>query len=166
MTKAEGDHLGTGNHPGTTPSRSEVSCALSDLLLRVEGATGADRALDAAIEHATRFHRGLQLGLKPEHIAVWRHVGNGEVESQGTRYASPAYTGSLDAALALVTRVLPGWQVTLGQHRAPGKRGDLWKASLTSPQGGGMDTGWAPTPALALLAAMLKALQQEGAATP
>lgn len=132
MTKAEGDHLGTGNHPGTTPSRSEVSSALSDLLLRVEGATGPDREIDFAITNA----------LVPD----WAIYSD----------ARCFFTSSLDAALALVTRVLPGWAGWKLERLASGRP---WSRVYSSK---GAWSATAATPALALLAAMLKALQQEG----
>ena len=98
MTKAEGDYLGTGNHPGNMPSRSEVSSALSDLLLRVEGATGPNFALEEEID---------------------RVVGKSGL------VVPPAYTGSLDAALALVIRVLPGWWPGFQKNRTDNPKAAL-----------------------------------------
>jgi hypothetical protein len=131
--------------------------SLHELLERAKAASGPDRELDAEIEHAARFQRGLSLGLKPDQIAVWNHVGNGYVESHGTRYASPAYTASIDAAVALISRVLPGlymWQLEFDDEPTDCP----YMARLYTTNGapsGVSESG--PTAPLALIVALLEA---------
>ena len=106
---------------------------LSDLIKRVEQ-TGANYALECDI---------------------WRVlVGEGREPPA----APPAYTASVDAALALVERVLPGWQRIIGEHDRVGQNVQ-WRATLIQPPGHGVVAAWAPTPALALVLALLRALQ-------
>lgn len=114
--------------------------ALADLLERVEKAEGPMSNRD--IEECIR--------LSPWYET--RHPGD-PIWSDFSR----TLQGSLDAALALVERVLPGWGLTL-QITARG--------SVSCGVGKSEDTlvyAVAPTPALALLAALLKAkLAEEG----
>jgi hypothetical protein len=109
--------------------------SITDLIERVEGATGPDRALDTAIERALFGDEPITEG--------W----------QGTL----EYTASLDLALALCERVLPGWRVSVAHER----NGE-WSAFLITED---CDTAkaYAPSPALALILAMLRALQAKGA---
>lgn len=101
---------------------------IAELLERVEGATGPDRELDAAIECALASTWGSAINPRP-------------------------YTASLDAALALVERVRPGW--TWEGGRDPAKAS--W-AYLYAKIDGPTFSASAPTPALALLAALLRSL--------
>lgn len=72
---------------------------------------------------------------------------------------APKYTFSLDAAVALVERVLPGWWfmiVSEGEHG--------WNAQLGNG-GHGIDSGWCgarPSGALALCLACVRALISQG----
>jgi hypothetical protein len=98
---------------------------LASLLEKVRSAQGPDRALDWHVADAT-----------------------------GHESFVPAYTASIDAALALVERKLPGWRVAMytdGEGKGPcclALRGDEpVKANCQ-----------APTLPLAILAAMLTAL--------
>ena len=132
---------------------------LSDLLEKVRACEGADRELDSAIEVAIRWIEAARYGIKPEHRASWRASAGGYVEDPHTRYESARVTASLDAALALAERVL-----TKGGRPALQQASDgTWSASV-GVQGGGRVCGLAaPTPALALLAALLTALLAEEA---
>ncbi|WP_447910535.1 hypothetical protein [Brevundimonas bullata] len=66
------------------------------------------------------------------------------------------YTTSLDAALALAERVLPGWRAQMLQHTG------YWRAHLAAPDGRLDDdkTGRASEAPLALCIAILKAKAQ------
>ena len=99
---------------------------LTDLLARVEGATGADREID---------------------VALFRAAGP-------TVLIQEDYTASLDAALALLGRVLPGWvwEVSSGRSGLP------WAVLSGDGRSAG---GEAKTPALSILSAMLRALIAE-----
>lgn len=109
---------------------------LAALLVRVEAAEGADREIDKAINLAigrdNRFHQ------------------------------DAGYTRSLDSALALCGRILPGryWraaELTPGEvsgMRPPGNQ-EFW---ATVGPAGAQEQAFGFTPALALIAAMLRAL--------
>lgn len=107
---------------------------LTELLARVKVATGPARELD---------------------IAITRQFVHGKFY-QTTETAGP-YTSSIDAALALTERVLPGWKRSLFEKRG----GAGWVARVSSPRyetsSSGEDTPM-PTASLALLAATLSAL--------
>lgn len=131
-----------GVEPSTDgPEGSAQPWALLDLLSRVESATGDDSFLDASIE----------LELEPGNF----YGRPGE--------DSPAYTASLDAALALVGRCDPGfkWRVaayTPAEAQACGidrAERPFW-ATCGLP--GEQEQAAGKTPALALIAALLKAL--------
>ena len=101
---------------------------ISELIERVKAATGPDRELDEAI----RFY----------------------FDPKGSRYYSEnsAYTASIDAALALVERVLPEHDWILGHTN-----GGLTIHCQLGPDADKMAFG--DTPALAILLALLTALQ-------
>ena len=113
------------------------------LLARVEGATGAYRELDI-------------------------EIGN-FLPPKGGWYDEdfiPEYTDDIDAALALVAKVLPGWEWLVRR-----KGGDSYFANIHAPdvipnEGGECFPAIAASPALAILAALLAALiaQSEEAA--
>jgi hypothetical protein len=98
---------------------------LEQLLERVRAANGADDCLDYAIYLQFRELIGLQ-----------------------------SYTSSIDAALALVERVLPGWFGEDGRH--------TWGSHAILYTGEGRGRAriecYAPTHPLAILAALLSAL--------
>lgn len=114
---------------------------LQALLRRVEEASGPDRELDA--ELAFRFKSGFVRG-----------------RSDDAAYAPP-YTASLDAALALTERVLPGWTIAhLSQQDDKSWFAELREGYLTSYNRVAMSEARIrpPTSPLALLAATLRAL--------
>lgn len=146
--------------------------ALTELLARVETAQGADRELDLAIAIATRtgsFNRSTTF----EHIAdVMR-----EQEKDGGLYVDadtgltcvrscfvevPLITSNIDDAIALVKRLLPGrrWQVqsTDWEYGGPSAvlSDDVWQDSQ-GRRGRNLFARGA-TPALAVIAALLRAL--------
>lgn len=109
--------------------------ALRELLGRVEAATGPDRQMDYDLYARL-------LGKPP----------SGKVQ------LPPQYTSSIDAALALVERCLPGalWTV---QHLGEGD----FAAHVGSPDFNAVMCGSEvlKTPALAVLSALLSALQSK-----
>ncbi len=130
---------------------------LTELLARVESASGPDRELDALLWC-------LAEGAEYERPSTQRETflyRIGDIYHRCNDY--PAYTASLDDALALVERVLPGWDIqltllaTLGpqDNRTPRNR-----VVLLSNSEDALIDGEGATPALALLAALLKALTQ------
>ena len=112
---------------------------LRALLARVEGAAGADEAMDDDL---------------------WAAFGN---PNTGSLYD---YTASVDAALALVGRVMLERMWTIGSVETGGYAASVegpLKREASTPYGVGefyREPMWcdhAPTPALALLAALLRA---------
>lgn len=106
----------------------------ADLIAKLEGLTGPDRAIDHAV-HATT-NPPLRDGLR---------FGN-----------VPAYTASLDAAVSLVERVLPGkWPDILRQAISEMGREFHWHICLVK----------VPPSLLAkyVLLALFRALEAEGA---
>ena len=100
-----------------------MTADLTDLLQRVHAATGHDPDLDAAIAAGLEYRAA-------------------EV---------PAYTASVDACIALVHRVLPGW----GWHVGYDARGVIPYAAVSKGQT--RHEAGAPTVLLSLLAALLRA---------
>jgi len=127
---------------------------------RIEAADGPSRPLDAEIEQVMLEPKGVQTFLvdRGRQGDYWVEERGGEV-----RHAEPI-TASLDAAVAFVERALPGWRHGYQQEI------DLsFFATLKRPRSeqwiGGQIAGQAATPAMALVAAALRALQdaQDGA---
>lgn len=144
---------------------------LQSLLERVEKATGPDRELDALILCATLAPEGskveqsqfsgawviykpMEWGKEPfkawETPAPWRRWA---IDGMGL-------SASIDAALALVERVMPGWSIEMVRTRYCTV--EMWKAD----EEGFFNSGRDPivrrtegaTPPLAILSALLKAL--------
>jgi hypothetical protein len=141
---------------------------LQSLLGRCEGAENGSRALDAEIEVAVRWDEAARAGVATEHRARWTAGSAGMVYDSHTSYSSEAVTSSLDAALMLVKRVLPGWIVANlceWEHDKLRERGP-WMAQLR-PRGAPLtlppvaDCRNAPTPALAVCCALLRAKMGE-----
>lgn len=161
-----------------TQPQGEDAVKLSELLERVERAGGLDRELDADIwwvlSHADAercFNNGAT-GM-PRHYPPMLPIPSG-IGRAGVRAMAPAFSASLDAALALVERVLPGWggTITLGD---PTRSKDLGQPCVILQPHMRNDVGWAlgsrarfpanaATPALALLAALLRALLSQSPA--
>ena len=138
--------------------------SLSALLERVEGATGPDRELDAdlwwVLQHrdAERVFNTGALGLpkvRPATLPIPAGLGRSGVQS----YA-PTYTASIDAALALIGRVKPGMEFHLSTARH--RKGWSVKTWVSDDKYSGRLLD-APTPALALCAALLAAMIGEEA---
>lgn len=141
---------------------------LADLLARVEGARGPDRELDALIWLAcgldpvcgspmsgeTRAGRFKFRPGQPLSLLVAKYPKFIDLAAVACQ---PAHvTTSLDAAVALAERVLPGFDADINIRRSD----DEDMAAYLWPSGtyiGGYG-GHGKTPALALLAAMLRAL--------
>jgi hypothetical protein len=124
--------------------------ALLQLAERCEKATGPDRELDAEIAEAVGAKHGRETG--------WCNSENGDYYVIDECAAS--YTASLDAAMTLVPE---GWETSIYiggenanvQMETPAMR-DEW-----FDEGGGPIDGTAPTPALVLCAAALRAQNEQ-----
>jgi len=120
---------------------------VTTLLSRVRAATGADRELDEQI--------AIQIaGFKPTLRLGDPMLGNERTVPQ----YSPPYTASLDAALALVEKVRPEahWIVQTTDWREAKK----YSAEIVLNPAKPFICYDAPTPALALLAALLTSLEE------
>lgn len=157
---------------------------LSELLERVEKASGPDRELDAELCLALGDFPQIQVSwtggpFRSDLDGGWRlrPQSKGYVEhplwidSWGRPIGAQAkpYTASVDAALALVERVLPGWGVVITKPLDGGGYAEVFsREGLSFDPNGDKNVSlgeWLEqgkpqreTPALALLAAMLRAL--------
>lgn len=131
------------------PTLAQHSNGLAALLARVEKADGPSPLLDCDIGIALGEWsppRGFQ---RERDDYPWRWS-----KKQHNAYQPHnPLSSSLDAALALVERVLPGWL-----PRVAKLSGGLWFADLVPIAADAECRSEAKTPALALLAALLKAL--------
>jgi hypothetical protein len=122
---------------------------LTSLSERVEGAGGPDRELDAALACA----------VDPGRAGYWPNpvIPDGAlVNDNGIMCRAEAYTASLDSALGLVDRVLPGAGLLIGRHQTPETRPWARIGPWNAPDATGA------TLPLAVLAALLKALAASG----
>lgn len=125
--------------------------ALAELLA---AATGPDRKLDGAIFVST--HEGYSLGQNHD-------GGTVILNTNGARASLSAvlpYTDSIDAALALVGRLLPGWDWDIEKNQ-----GVHYALLLMMPppqDESGIFGADAPTTALAILRALVAALIAQG----
>lgn len=123
---------------------------IEELIGRLEAARGPDREIDTSVWLAMGAKRSVMGDLRLDH---WLPMDY-------------RITASVDAALALLERVLPGWMITnlcewddeklraLGPWMAQVRpRGEV----QVPPPGSCMH---APTPALALVLSLLKALKE------
>lgn len=157
---------------------------LAELRARVEATSGPDREIDAAIAVALgeikmrgsdeRGYVFFHLPIKPGDGAFLSGCNQGREDALtalATCLSLKSYTASLDAAIALVEAKLPGWQIITVTKRwtGPGSPQSDWGADARthwaeahlrmSEHGYVYSDARAPTPALALLAAMLRALE-------
>lgn len=147
---------------------------LSGLRERIKAATGPDRKIDCEIEAAI-IHRERFVVVPPPFYDPERYFCNPDPSVDWIGYdllnTAPRYTASIDAALALVERMLPGWKwgvssiaVRTGEKTAEGypRYGEGFRAHVTAvsalrPM---PSIGEAPTAPLAILLALLTALQE------
>ena len=169
--------LGEGSSRDPAPSASGVrDGALRDLLARVEAAEGPnfelERALFETLAIPTEWFGSRVTGFFRNRAAYGFNTEDGFRHLDCLK--APNYTASLDAALALVERCLPGWGAVIGYPARLGEHGgrpwaDVWAARD--------DERWPwaskqlrPTPyfsnaatrPLALLAALLEAFIASG----
>jgi len=128
---------------------------LRGLLERVKSATEdeyeLDRDIGFALDGWSHLPDDHELCRKyPE--CKWIDNGQGQIFADSpSALSEPSYTFSLDAALALVERVMPGAIIAITVFQEEG----YTRASIGTGRRSG--SGKAPTPALALLAALLEA---------
>lgn len=128
---------------------------IAELIERLEKAEGPDREIDADLVCVC-----CQGALVSQYIAsdAEPSVFHAHALGLSDRSDVPAYTSSLDAALSLVERKLPGvhWSVS---NAAVKPRANVWMPQPTRPIMGPYSSG--ATPALAVCLALLRALSTE-----
>jgi len=124
---------------------------LSSLIARLEKAEGPSYSLEVEIAHITGFwpdERIYRVTRNDDgHLQVWFTEGP-------SLPLPPPVTGSIDAAVSLAERVLPSHQINVTKFTstvAQASIGNGWLAAANHK-----------TPALALVLATLRALQQKG----
>lgn len=127
------------------------------LISKLSEAGGGSRELDAEI---MRLDDPEFLVRGEDGISAWR----GKQCLGATVHVLPAYTTSLDAAVALVEQKLPGWYWKV--RRWPDAYAELWSGHGEDDAeffGSGFDAFGNPpaTPALALCIALLKAIEAQ-----
>lgn len=142
--------------------------ALLDLEGRVQAAINTDRELDEALHLAlygedpwwpgTCEGRRLVASGRP-HEYVTQSIASMRAEAWAKSAGIPAYSTSLDVALALVARMLPGWshEVHHGGFDEPA-RATLWNSRAQSLDDGAHGEHTGGSAPLAVLLALLKAL--------
>jgi len=132
---------------------------LSALRERVEKADGPDREIDAMIAVTLDgFQRRYdEVYRKGE----WEFTTNDDlVTDQNWIQHLPRYTGSMDAAARLIQQKLPGWEWQLLHEWNDVGAAMINRAHINDAASGGVYvSGYGPTPALALIAALLNALE-------
>lgn len=124
--------------------------SLDDLLAKVQAATGANRWIDADLaalfsQVPERFHKRSE--RQPE---LWSDGGPG---LNARTWTAPHYSQSIDAALALVEKVLPALVWTI-------EHGACWLRILSDNDDGVAEfQGQGATTPLAILAALLSSLK-------
>lgn len=138
------------------------------LVERLEAAECGSRELDALVfVAAANDPNTYVIGPSPE--SIFSHVPGWYATGSDFSAAADPVTTSLDAALALAERVLPGWYWRAGNtpigrwHHGRYTHGwaHLSRKDASNCDRGDEATGWAATAPLALCIAILKALNPE-----
>lgn len=134
----------------------------TDIIERLQNATGPDREIDTSIwmlvtKGATRRHQRVSSATY-----AWKpYVIDETRDAQGVIIVVPSYTASIDAAIALVERMLSGkvWYVR-------GKSDGTFFCQLytSESQRGNDPKANAPSAPLAILVALFRALEAQEAA--
>ncbi|MCO7726424.1 hypothetical protein NJB93_07430 [Brucella intermedia] len=134
---------------------------MTDLITRLSKLDAPDREVDAEI--AVLFSGDPDAYVvRPNEGAMFSHKPGWFATGDNKSHKSPEYTTSVDAAIALAERVLPGWTFEhIGQDyiRASGLDNDVMPMGWTVEISDGSQTiqGQAPTLPLAICIALLRA---------
>jgi len=115
---------------------------IEELISRLEKAKGPDRELDGEIHIAC--------GLAGDSAHTWGPYLR-------RKMVRPAYTSSIDAALRLKDKILPGWFWRVGHGSVQPGWAHLNRVHPDHCDPEDVSTGWAASPALALCVAILRA---------
>lgn len=130
------------------------AATLLELAAKVEAASGPDREIDAEVMIALGWSPAGQHGREPRWV-----MPDGVQTAFNPQHGAPySLTSSLDAVMAKIRHLLPGWGWRLTQQSS--LRADPPNALLYAPTIDRDFEADAATPALALLAATLRALAQ------
>jgi hypothetical protein len=145
---------------------------LKDLITRVEAATGPDREIDMLLaDHlgivAEAFSaQGFRFDSDKVDFGVPFFRDPGACGGGGFAWVAPAYTASIDAALALVDRAHPGWRYHIYSAEVfDAKRPFVrlmqpgWSRLSREQQPFGEGRAEAETLPLAILAALLRSIE-------
>jgi hypothetical protein len=142
---------GLGGDKGLGPSRDLSHTVIAGLKERVLAAAGADREIDADL---------FALFVETDDAGYHQWLGDLDQRARFDRryydlVAAKDFTASIDAAVSLVEWVRPGWSWQVTRRIEPSYRADV--ANMI----GMWECEEAATPALALLAALLTALDED-----
>lgn len=148
----------------------------TDIIERLNSATGADREIDARIcvidglefgfcDGVTYRCRECCNGIEPPTDGCDNPVG---LHDERTSYPRewqdderlPRYTSSVDACIALIERVLPGYRWSVNQWTEITFKGVVRIQTSSIVE---LEVGKAKTPAIALLIALFKVLEAKEA---
>lgn len=121
------------------------------LLTKLQEAKEGSRELDAALHEAITTFRPKRAG------PGWRNENDFVIPVFPGFAILPAYTTSLDAALALVGERLPGWRWAISE----GARASLQKGPPALSRGSIPITAKHKSPAIAICIALIKALEKD-----
>lgn len=146
----------------------------AELLSKVQAATGQDRAIDKALALLAGWReiefKATNINGSTELATIWAHPDSAEDDIEymmrsarqeiavnlwgdyDERY--PSYTASIDASLALVERLLPGW-VWVVESREDDVQ---FRGAIYAPELARSTEAYAPTAPLAILQSLLLAL--------
>ena len=143
-----------------------IEGGLSELISSLEAASEGSRELDALVFCAAHGHAFERWSELRETGFIYRRPSGVSVCSLGED--EKPYTTSIDAAVALIERKLPGWTLAnLSQEDDKTWFAELREGFLTSyrrvihssSEPGRLPSARPPTPALALCIALLRALR-------
>lgn len=135
-----------------------MNADLNELLERVRSATGPDREIDVALLHLWEpshealcsYDQRYQTELRDGVFSVWKTDGG-----YSASVPFPRFTASVDAALALCERVLPGWKWNIGHDANDDLHAMVWHGVTEHDEYGS-------TAPLTILAALLSVLISKG----
>jgi hypothetical protein len=129
-----------------------------ELIARLEAATGPDRELDAEIALAIGIVRDRDgdcfFGHRYYSVMV---LERGYYDIEGGAPELPHYTASIDAALTMMPEL---WNYVIGSPGIEETKLDKWCVNIAMHPDDRGDLTFAPTPALAICIAALKARSQ------